>query len=109
MSVACQLIAEAPDTTVGITSGWLLRSNADHARMQNGELRPVSAIQGQIDDALLLNRRADNRGVRFNIRCACLHLDMLSRRSNRQRDVQVSDRTHRELQVCLHMGRKARS
>ena len=44
-------------------------------------------IQGKIDDVLLPNRRADNRRICFNIRCACLDLDMLSRRSDRQRDI----------------------
>ncbi len=34
---------------------------------------------------------------------------MLGRRSNGQRDIQVSDRPYRELEVALHPCRKARS
>ncbi len=69
------------------------------AGREGGEREWVAAVQGEIDEALVLNRLADGRTRRFDGRGAAADGDDLRRLSELQRDVDAAALLHVDLDV----------
>ncbi len=107
MSIGCQLIAVAADSAVGIPRGWLLGPDAGDTRLQGRELGPISAVQGQVNNAFLLHGCTDHGSVCFNVAGAGLYVNRLRYLSRRQTEVEFSYPAYRKLDSLLEVRCKS--
>ena len=99
-----KLVAKTTVSTIGGCPGRSLRTDADNARLEGRQLRPITPVQGKLYDRPLLDGCGNRRACCVHRGWSFIYSDCLSELPDLQTEIQCLLSSDSERDPLLHRG-----